>query len=264
MQLAIERVQRLPVLSADHLPAGVRAALAGPAARQRARPDAARPPRRRGARGPGGRSEGPAGRGRRADRGQDRRRAAVRRGADQDGARIGPAARTRATATSFPARCRRSRSPRRSTTPCSRASTASPRSRKSPRSAPRSAASSPHALLAAVADRPEAELQAALDQLVSSELVFRRGAPPEATYSFKHALVQDAAYGTLLKSKRQHLHARIAQVLEEQFPETAQAQPELLAHHCTQAGLVGKAVDYWYKAGRQAMARSAMVEAPRS
>ena len=80
-----------------------------------------------------------------------------------------------------------------------------------------------HALLAAVADRPEAELQAALDQLVSSELVFRRGTPPEATYSFKHALVQDAAYGTLLKSRRQQLHARIAQVLEEQFPETARS-----------------------------------------
>ena len=118
-----------------------------------------------------------------------------------------------------------------------------------------------HELLAAVADRPEAELRAALDQLVASELVFRRGAPPEATYSFKHALVQDAAYGTLLKSRRQQLHARIAQVLEEQFPEAAEAQPELLAHHCTQAGLVEQAVDYWYKAGRQAMARSATVEA---
>ena len=83
-----------------------------------------------------------------------------------------------------------------------------------------------HALLAAVADRPEDKLRAALDQLVTSELVFRRGAPPEATYSFKHALVQDAAYGTLLKSRRQHLHARIAKVLEERFPETAEAQPE--------------------------------------
>ena len=93
-----------------------------------------------------------------------------------------------------------------------------------------------HALLAAVADRPEAELQAALDQLVASELVFRRGTPPEATYSFKHALVQDAAYGTLLKSRRQQLHARIVEVLEEQFPETAEAQPELLAHHCTAGG----------------------------
>jgi class 3 adenylate cyclase/predicted ATPase len=118
-----------------------------------------------------------------------------------------------------------------------------------------------HALLAAVADRPEAELQAALDRLVSSELVFRRGTPPDVTYSFKHALVQDAAYGTLLKSRRQHLHARIAKVLEEQFPETAQTQPELVAHHCTEAGLIEKAVGYWYQAGRQAMERSALVEA---
>ena len=118
-----------------------------------------------------------------------------------------------------------------------------------------------HALLAAVADRPEAELHAALDQLVSSELVFRRGVPPEATYTFKHALVQDAAYGTLLKSQRQHLHARIAKVLEEQFPETAQAQPELLAHHCTQAGLVGKAIEYWHKGGQLAIRRSTMAEA---
>jgi predicted ATPase len=118
-----------------------------------------------------------------------------------------------------------------------------------------------HALLAAIADRPEAELQGALDQLVASELVFRRGTPPEATYSFKHALVQDAAYGTLLKSRRQQLHARIAKVLDEQFPETAETQPELLAHHFTQAGLVDKAVRYRYQAGRQAMARSAMVEA---
>jgi class 3 adenylate cyclase/predicted ATPase len=118
-----------------------------------------------------------------------------------------------------------------------------------------------HALLATVADRPEPELRGALDQLVASELMFRRGVPPEATYSFKHALVQDAAYGTLLKSRRQQLHARIAQVLEEQFPEAAESQPELLAHHCTEAGFIKQAVDYGYKAGRQAMARSAMVEA---
>jgi class 3 adenylate cyclase/predicted ATPase len=118
-----------------------------------------------------------------------------------------------------------------------------------------------HALLAAVADRPEAELRTALDQLVSAELVFRRGAPPDATYSFKHALVRDAAYDTLLKSKRQQLHARIAQVLEEQFPELIAQRPEILAHHCAQAGFVKQAVDYWYKAGRQAMARSAMIEA---
>jgi class 3 adenylate cyclase len=118
-----------------------------------------------------------------------------------------------------------------------------------------------HALLAAVAERPEAELEAALDQLVSSELVFRRGAPPEATYSFKHALVRDAAYGTLLKSKRQHLHARIVQVLEERFPEAVQMQPELLAYHCTEAGLAEMAIDYWHKAGQRAIGRSAMAEA---
>jgi predicted ATPase len=119
----------------------------------------------------------------------------------------------------------------------------------------------PHALLAAVAQRPEAELQSALDQLVAAELVFRRGTPSDVTYSFKHALVQDAAYGTLLKSRRQQLHARIVKVLEGKFPKTAETQPELLAHHCNQAGLIEKAVDYWYRAGRQSMARSAVTEA---
>jgi class 3 adenylate cyclase/predicted ATPase len=118
-----------------------------------------------------------------------------------------------------------------------------------------------HALLVAVADRPEPELHAALDQLVQSELIFRRGAPSEATYSFKHVLVQDAAYGTLLKSRRQQLHARIAQVLEEQFPDLTEAQPELLANHCAEAGLIETAVQYWQRAGQQAIARSAMAEA---
>ena len=120
-----------------------------------------------------------------------------------------------------------------------------------------------HALLAAVANWPEAQLHAALDQLVSSELIFRRGVPPEASYSFKHALVQDAAYGTLLKSKRQHLHARIAQVLEKQFPETAEAQPELLAEHLTEAGLIAPAIHHWQRAGERAAGRSANVEAAR-
>ena len=118
-----------------------------------------------------------------------------------------------------------------------------------------------HALLAAVADRSEPELQAALDRLVSSELVFRRGTPPEATYSFKHALVQDAAYGTLLKSRRQQLHARIAKVLGEQFPETAEAEPELLAYHCTQAGLPAEAAAYWHSAGQRSLKSSATSEA---
>jgi predicted ATPase/class 3 adenylate cyclase len=114
-----------------------------------------------------------------------------------------------------------------------------------------------HALLAAVADRPEAELHAALDQLVSSELVFRRGVPPEATYSFKHALVQDAAYQSLLRSRRRQLHAKIAEVLEERFIDTA---PEILARHCTEAGLNDKAAMYWYEAGQWAIRRSAYTE----
>jgi predicted ATPase len=118
-----------------------------------------------------------------------------------------------------------------------------------------------HELLVAVADRPEVELRAELDQLVAAELVYRRGTPPDVTYSFKHALVQDAAYGTLLKSRRQQLHARIVKVLKRRFPESAETQPELLAHHCTQVGFSEKEVDYWHKAGRQAIARSAMVEA---
>jgi predicted ATPase len=120
-----------------------------------------------------------------------------------------------------------------------------------------------HALLAAVADRRQVDLHSALDQLVQAELIFRRGSPPEATYSFKHALVQDAAYGTLLKPRRQHLHARIARVLEEQFAEQARAQPELLAHHFSQAGLSNEALSYWQRAGELASARSAQAEAVR-
>lgn len=118
-----------------------------------------------------------------------------------------------------------------------------------------------HELLAAVVDLPEAQLAAALDQLVAAELLFRRGAAPNVTYSFKHALVQDAAYESLLKSRRQLLHARIAEALETGFPETVETQPELLAHHCTQAGLVEKAVEYWKRAGQLAMTRSATTEA---
>jgi predicted ATPase len=118
-----------------------------------------------------------------------------------------------------------------------------------------------HQLLAAVADRSEAELQAALDQLVASALMFRRGVPPETAYSFKHALVRDAAYGTLLRPHRQQLHAQIATALEERFPETADAHPELLAHHFTEAGETERAVDYWSKAGTRARERSAYTEA---
>jgi predicted ATPase len=118
-----------------------------------------------------------------------------------------------------------------------------------------------HELLAAAAPLRDTELQNALDQLVKAELVFRRGTPPEATYSFKHALVRDAAYGTLLKGKRRQIHARIVAAIEGHFPETAELEPELLAHHCTQAGLTERAIGCWYKAGQRAMARSAMVEA---
>ena len=91
--------------------------------------------------------------------------------------------------------------------------------------------------------------------------MFRRGTPPQATYSFKHALVQDAAYATLVRAKRQRLHARIAAAIEQHFPETVQAQPELLAHHYTEAGLAEPAIDYWLRAGQRAIARSAMAEA---
>jgi predicted ATPase len=118
-----------------------------------------------------------------------------------------------------------------------------------------------HELLAITAALPESELQAALDDLVGSGLMFRRGTPPQATYSFKHALVQDAAYATLVRAKRQRLHARIAAAIEQHFPETVQAQPELLAHHFMEAGLADPAIDYWLRAGQRAIARSAMAEA---
>ena len=118
-----------------------------------------------------------------------------------------------------------------------------------------------HELLAAVAPMSANQLGEALEQLVQSELVFRRGTPPDAIYSFKHALVQDAAYSTLLRGRRQELHARIAQALEERFPETAASMPELLAHHCTEAGLAKTAIEYWLRAGRQAISRSANLEA---
>jgi predicted ATPase len=92
-------------------------------------------------------------------------------------------------------------------------------------------------------------------------LLFRQGVPPQASYLFKHALVQDAAYGTLLREPRRALHARIAETLESQFAETAESQPEILAHHCTEAGLIEKAAGLWGKAGQQSQARSALAEA---
>jgi TOMM system kinase/cyclase fusion protein len=116
-------------------------------------------------------------------------------------------------------------------------------------------------LLRDVSPLDEALLQRELGRLVDAELVYQQGLPPQATYMFKHALIQDIAYESLLRSTRQGYHRRIAEVLEEQFPETADNQPELLAHHCTEAGLNEQAVDYWQQAGEQAVQRSAHAEA---
>ena len=118
-----------------------------------------------------------------------------------------------------------------------------------------------HALMAAVARKPEAELGSALDRLVAAGLLFRQGVPPHATYLFKHALVQDAAYGTLLRDARRALHARIVETIESQFDEIAENQPELLAHHFGEAGLAGPACDYRMRAGDRAVSRSAYKEA---
>jgi class 3 adenylate cyclase/predicted ATPase len=116
-------------------------------------------------------------------------------------------------------------------------------------------------LLAAVSPLSDAELQAALHRLVQAKLVFPRGQPPEATYLFKHALVQDAAYGSLLKSTRQQVHQRIAQALETRFPALVETQPELVAQHYTAAGCTEQAVIYWQRAGEHASDRSAHLEA---
>ena len=118
-----------------------------------------------------------------------------------------------------------------------------------------------HALLAAVVGKPERDLNSSLDRLTTSGLLFRQGVPPHASYLFKHALVQDAAYGTLLREPRRSLHAHIAEVLESQFNEIAENQPELVARHCTEAGLVEKAAGLWGKAGQRSLERSALVEA---
>jgi predicted ATPase len=118
-----------------------------------------------------------------------------------------------------------------------------------------------YALLQAVSQVDEATLHKELRRLVEAELVYQRGLPPQVTYVFKHALIQEAAYESLLKRTRQHYHQRIAQVLEAQFPATVDQQPELLAHHCTEAGLMAQAVGYWHQAGQSAIKRSAHVEA---
>ena len=118
-----------------------------------------------------------------------------------------------------------------------------------------------HALLASVVRQPDAELESALDRLVAAGLLFRQGAPPDATYLFKHALVQDTAYGTLLRNQRQELHARIAKVLEQEFQGIIGTQPETLAHHYSQAGLVDLAIEFWGRAGARSADRSAHHEA---
>ena len=117
-----------------------------------------------------------------------------------------------------------------------------------------------HALLSAVVNKPEADLNSALNRLISAGLAFRQGQPPHATYLFKHALVQDAAYGTLLREPRRALHARIAETLEGRFADIAETQPELLARHCTEAGLIEKAAGLWGKAGQRSLARAALLE----
>jgi predicted ATPase len=119
----------------------------------------------------------------------------------------------------------------------------------------------PHMFLAAVVQKPEPELNSGLDRLIEAGLLFRQGTPPHASYLFKHALVQDAAYSTLLREPRRALHARIAEILESQFAELADSQPELLARHYTKADLIEKSARLWGKAGQRSQERSALVEA---
>src|SRR5262249_21468824 len=116
-------------------------------------------------------------------------------------------------------------------------------------------------LLQAVSPAEEPVVQQGLGRLVDVELLYQRGLPPYAVYTFKHALIQDTAYQSLLKSKRQQYHQQIAQVLEERFTETKETQPELLAHHYTEAGLIKQAIPYWQQAGEHAVTRSANEEA---
>jgi predicted ATPase len=117
-----------------------------------------------------------------------------------------------------------------------------------------------HALLCAVVNDPNVDLNSALGRLISAGLLFRQGVPPHASYLFKHALVQDAAYGTLLRETRRALHARIAETLECQFAEIAEYQPELLAHHCTEAGLIRKR-RLFGESRQRSLDRSSLIEA---
>jgi tetratricopeptide (TPR) repeat protein len=118
-----------------------------------------------------------------------------------------------------------------------------------------------YGLLAAVSGMPEPDLAAGLAQLAAAGLVTQRGTPPDATYRFKHTLVRDAAYASLVRDRRRQLHGRIARVLEERFPTVAAAAPGTLAHHWAEAGIPDKAAAYWTRAGRLSLSRSAMAEA---
>ncbi|MGI9319355.1 MAG: adenylate/guanylate cyclase domain-containing protein [bacterium] len=118
-----------------------------------------------------------------------------------------------------------------------------------------------HKVLAAATGLSEAELQRAIEQLLDAELIVKRGIAPEITYEFKHALVQETAYQTLLKSTRQRYHKRIAELLEKQFWDTVENRPELLAHHYTEAQIADQAVKHWLSAGQKAISRSANLEA---
>jgi predicted ATPase len=116
-------------------------------------------------------------------------------------------------------------------------------------------------LLAAAVQVAEPELQEALRRLVEAGLVFQRGVPPAAEYLFKHALVQDTAYSTLLRGPRQALHRRIAEALEQRFPDLVETRPEILAHHYGEAAIADKAIAYWHRAGKSSVAKSAVHEA---
>src|SRR5689334_6889613 len=118
-----------------------------------------------------------------------------------------------------------------------------------------------HELLAAAVPLAEPELREALRRLVEAGLVFQRGVPPTAEYLFKHALVQDTAYSTLLRGPRQALHRRIAEAMEQRFPDVVETRPEILAHHYGEAALADKAITYWHLAGKSSAAKSAMTEA---
>ena len=118
-----------------------------------------------------------------------------------------------------------------------------------------------YGLLRAVAGMDDATLQAALDRLTEADILLVQGLAPQSEYRFKHALIQDAAYENLLKSRRQSLHRRIGEVLRDQFTIAAAAEPELLAHHFSQAGVPEAAVEWWGKAGQQSLERSALMEA---